>query len=60
MEAASYWSSYMIQMLAAQFALAYEKDDLAIEYRNKANAYFDQHFEAIDRHLDNLREYNNG
>jgi len=60
MEASSYWSSYLIQMLAVQFAIAYARPELVADYQSKANEYLDLHFAAIDKHLENLEAFRNG
>lgn len=60
MEASFYWSAYMMQMLAIDVADASGRHDLVPEYTALSRDYIDKHFEAIDRHLNNLREFYNG
>lgn len=56
----SYWSSYMLQMLAVKCARLSGRHELAAEYLEIAKEYIDLHFEAIDKHLNDLTEFNNG
>jgi len=55
-----YWSAYLMQMLAVQCAQLHGQDALVDEYMLKANEYIDLHFDAIETHMNNLREFNNG
>ena len=60
MQSSFYWSAYLLQMLAIGVAKANDRHDLVAEYTDLAHKYLDEHFDAIEKHLERIGAFNNG